>query len=40
MRIIPIWTNKIFKYRILNLNNPGKELNENKSLKNNNNRSH
>ena len=28
--IIPISTNKIFKNRILNLNNPGKELNVNK----------
>ena len=28
--IIPIRTNKIFENRILNLNNPGKELNVNK----------
>ena len=28
--IIPNWTNKIFKNRILNLNNPDKELNVNK----------
>ena len=28
--IIPIRTNKIFKNKILNLNNPGKELNVNK----------
>ena len=28
--IILIWTNQIFKSRILNLNNPGNELNINK----------
>ena len=34
--IIPIRTNKIFKSRILDLNNPGKELNVNKIQRANN----